>query len=131
MRPSDLNLITIAWLARPTVIIGAALVAGGAAAETGAVALPAPSVLACVLLAVAVGAGGWFWYWLTTASFRGAGGFAVRAGAMAGAAALAMAGLAGWLGSATVVALPVLYLLVAIGFWTRRRLVGRCRPGPR
>jgi hypothetical protein len=130
MRPSDLNLVTIAWLARPTVIT-AALVAGAAAAETGAVALSAPSVLACALLAVAVGVGGWFWYWLTTASCRGAGGFAMRAGGMAGAAALAMAGLAGWLGPATVVALPMLYLLVAVGFWTRRRLVGRCRPGPR
>jgi hypothetical protein len=29
------------------------------------------------------------------------------------------------------VALPMLYLLVAVGFWTRRRLVGRCRPGTR
>jgi hypothetical protein len=131
MRPSDLNLVTIAWLSRPTVITGAALVAGAAAADTGAVALSAPSVLACALLAVAVGVGGWFWYWLTTASCRGAGGFAMRAGGMAGAAALAMAGLAGWLGPATVVALPMLYLLVAVGFWTRRRLVGRCRPGTR
>ena len=131
MRPPDLDLITIAWLARPAVIIGAALLAGGRAAETGMVVLPASSVMACALLAVAVGAGGWVWYWLTTADFRGAGGFAVRAGALAGAATLAMAGLAGWLGSATVVALPVLYLLVAVGYWTRRRLVGRRRPGPR
>jgi len=131
MRPPDLDLMTIASLARPAVIIGAALVSGRAAAETGVMALPAPAVLAGALLAVAVGAGGWVWYWLTTANFRGAGGFAVRAGALAGAATLAMAGLAGWLGAVTVVALPVLYLLVAVGFWTRRRLVGRWRPGPR
>jgi hypothetical protein len=110
---------------RAALVAGGALAAGGlivraGAAETSLTALPVGALLACALLAAVLGIGGWAWSWLTTASPRGATRFAARAAALGGASALALAGLSSWLGAATVVLLPALYLVAAGWFWVRR-----------
>lgn len=103
------------------------LLVTGALVLAAAVRLPVGALVACGGLCVGVGMLAWTWAWLTgPSSWTRPMGFAVRAGAVGGAGALALTGLAALLDSATVVVLPLLYL--AAGWWFWRARTPRRRP---
>lgn len=98
------------------------LLVAGALVLTAAVRLPVAALAACGVVSVVVGMLGWVWRWLSGA---GSGTrlipFAVRAATVGGASALALTGMAAVFESATVVVLPLLYLVAGWWFWRTRK----------
>ncbi|WP_331531269.1 hypothetical protein [Pseudonocardia sp.] len=92
--------------------------------------LPAAAVLACVGLAAVSGGLAWMWAWLvSTRPWSGLLYYAVRAGVLGGAFALALAGFAMLFGPASVSVIVALYLVAAMLVWMAKAPLGRpCDP---
>jgi hypothetical protein len=108
----------------------AVVLAGVALVVTVAVWLPAAAVLACVGLAAVSGGLAWVWAWLVSARpWSGLLHYAVRAGVLGGAFALALAGFAMLFGPASVSVIVAFYLVAAMLIWMAKAPLGRpCDP---
>ena len=107
-----------------------AVLAGVSLVVTVAARLPDGALLACGGLAVVSGGLAWVWAWLmSTRPWGGLLRYAVRAGVLGGAFALALAGFALLLGPASISVIVAVYLVAAMLIWMARAPLGRpCDP---